>query len=162
MPVTEAIRRPRSAGDVFALIRDGVATRTEVRRAHRTVPDGGSRAVAALARRGLVTEREEATVDRRPAADAAAFNADAGWCWPWRSAAAAPSWRSATWPARSRPRTDIDSEIGVGPDDLVPDLVKRLEVLLDGTGRPARRARRRGEPARAPSTSSAAAAWTHR
>lgn len=31
---------------------------------------------------------------------------------------------------------DMDSEIRIGPDDLMPDLVKRLEVLLDETGRP--------------------------
>ena len=27
---------------------------------------------------------------------------------------------------------DIDQEIGIGPDDLMPDLVKRLDVLLEG------------------------------
>ena len=27
---------------------------------------------------------------------------------------------------------DIDQEIGIGPDELMPDVVKRLDVLLDG------------------------------
>jgi predicted NBD/HSP70 family sugar kinase len=30
--------------------------------------------------------------------------------------------------------TDLDQEVGVGPDDLMPDLVKRLEVLLVEAG----------------------------
>src|SRR6478735_10050533 len=30
---------------------------------------------------------------------------------------------------------DVDQEIGIGPDDLMPDIAKRLEALLDETGR---------------------------
>ncbi len=30
--------------------------------------------------------------------------------------------------------TDIDQEPGLGPDDLMPDVVKRLDALLDDSG----------------------------
>ena len=30
---------------------------------------------------------------------------------------------------------DFDQEIGIGPNDLMPDIAKRLEALLDDTGR---------------------------
>src|SRR6185312_5072208 len=30
---------------------------------------------------------------------------------------------------------DVDQEIGIGPNDLMPDIAKRLEALLDETGR---------------------------
>ena len=33
--------------------------------------------------------------------------------------------------------SDLDQEIGIGPDDLMPDLVKRLEALLEESGRDA-------------------------
>ena len=63
MPV---IRRPShtrsvTAGEVFALIRDGVATtRSELRHATGLSRTAVAARVAALADRGLVTEREEA------------------------------------------------------------------------------------------------------
>ena len=45
--------------------------------------------------------------------------------------------------------TDIDQEPGLGPDDLMPDVVKRLDALLDESGHRERQdLRRRGEPAR--------------
>ena len=31
--------------------------------------------------------------------------------------------------------SDLDQEVGIGPADLMPDVVKRLEVLLEETGR---------------------------
>ena len=33
--------------------------------------------------------------------------------------------------------SDLDQEVGTGPDDLMPDVVKRLEALLDESGHPA-------------------------
>ena len=30
---------------------------------------------------------------------------------------------------------DVDQEIGIGPQELMPDIAKRLEVLLDDSGR---------------------------
>ncbi|TGD88075.1 ROK family protein [Mycolicibacterium sp. CH28] len=138
MPVTRRSAAPATAGDVFALIRDGVATtRTDVREMTGLSRTAVGARVSALARRGLVSEGEEgpSTGGRPPAL--LRFNAEAGVV---LSAAI----------GRSRTRlavcnlagdihalTDIDSEIRIGPDDLMPDLVKRLEVLLDENGRDA-------------------------
>jgi predicted NBD/HSP70 family sugar kinase len=92
--------------------------------------------VAALSERGLVVEREEglSTGGRPPTL--LTFNADAGVV---LSAAI----------GRSRTRlavcnlagdilvlSDLDQEVGTGPDDLMPDVVKRLEALLDESGHP--------------------------
>jgi len=125
-----------TAGEVFALIRDGAATtRSEVGRITGLSRTAVAARVAALHARGLVLEREEgsSTGGRPPAR--LTFNADAGVV---LSAAL----------GRSRTRlgvcnlagdvlamADVDQEIGIGPDDLMPDVVKRLEVLLDDLGR---------------------------
>jgi predicted NBD/HSP70 family sugar kinase len=124
-----------STGDIYALIR----ARRDITRAEIGQLTGLSRTavtarVAALAKRGLVTERELApSTGGRPAAFLS-FNADAGVV---LSAAI----------GRSRTRlgvcnlageilaaTDIDQEPGLGPDDLMPDIVKRFDALLDDSG----------------------------
>ncbi len=125
-----------SAGDVFALIRDGAATtRSEIRRLTGLSRTAVAARVSALAARGLITEREEgpSTGGRPPAL--LRFNADAG------VVLAAAIGRSRTqashlqpgW-ARSSRSTTVDQEVGAGPDDLMPDLVKRLDVLLTESG----------------------------
>ena len=94
--------------------------------------------VAALTARGLVTEKAEgASTGGRPPT-LLRFDADAG------VVLAVAIGRSRTRLAICQPRrrdrrpTDIDLDGGVGPDDLMPDLVKRLEVLLAESGhRPA-------------------------
>lgn len=139
VPAISRSATPTTAGEVFALIRDGIATtRAEVRQLTGLSRTAVAARVSALSGRGLVTEREEgpSTGGRRPAL--LRFNAEAGVV---LSAAV----------GRSRTRlavcnlagdihalTDMDSEIRIGPDDLMPDLVKRLETLLAQTGRPPR------------------------
>ncbi|WP_431232791.1 ROK family protein [Mycolicibacterium psychrotolerans] len=138
MPVTRRSAAPATTGDVFALIRAGTATtRTEVRELTGLSRTAVGSRIAALGRRGLVSEGEEgpSTGGRPPAL--VRFNAEAG------VVLSAAIGRSRTRLAVCNLAGDIhaladmDSEIRIGPDDLMPDLVKRLEVLLDDSGRPA-------------------------
>lgn len=121
-----------TVGEVMALIRD----RRDVTRAEIGQLTGLSRTavaarVAALTERGLVVETEQApSTGGRPAA-LLSFNADTGVV---LSAAI----------GRSRTRlavcnlagdvldlADIDQQPDLGPGDLMPDVVKRLDALLD-------------------------------
>jgi predicted NBD/HSP70 family sugar kinase len=139
MPVIRTSRPaagpPATAGEVFGLIRDGVATtRTEVRRLTGLSRTAVAARVAALAERGLVVEREEglSTGGRPPVL--LKFDADAG------VVLAVAIGRSRTYLAvcnlagQIQAVTDIDQDIGIGPNELMPDLVKRLEVLLEESG----------------------------
>ena len=124
-----------SAGDILALIR----ARRDITRAEIGQLTGLSRTavsarVASLAARGLVIEREQApSTGGRPAAFLS-FNADAG------IVLSAAIGRSRTRLAVCNlageilAATDIDQEPGLGPDDLMPDVAKRLDALLDDTG----------------------------
>lgn len=124
-----------SAGDIYALIRARRdITRAEIGQLTDLSRTAVSARVAALAARGLVIEHELApSTGGRPAAFVS-FNADAGIV---LSAAI----------GRSRTRlavcnlageilagTDIDQEPGLGPDDLMPDIIKRFDALLDDSG----------------------------
>jgi predicted NBD/HSP70 family sugar kinase len=125
-----------SAGDIYALIR----ARRDITRAEIGQLTGLSRTavsarVTALAAHGLVIERELApSTGGRPAAFLT-FNADAG------VVLSAAIGRSRTRLAVCNlageilAATDIDQEPGLGPDDLMPDVVKRLDALLDDSGR---------------------------
>jgi predicted NBD/HSP70 family sugar kinase len=135
VPVTRSYASPPTTGDVFALIREGVATtRADIRRVTGLSRTAVAARVSALAERGLVTEGEEgrSTGGRPPTL--LRFNAEAG------VVLAAAIGRSRTRLAVCNlageivALTDIDQEIGVGPDDLMPDVVKRLQVLLDESG----------------------------
>ncbi|GAA2799358.1 ROK family protein [Mycolicibacterium pallens] len=137
MPVTRRSAAPATAGEIFGLIRDGVATtRTEIRELTGLSRTAVGSRIAALGRRGLVSEGEEgpSTGGRPPAL--VRFNAEAA------VVLSAAIGRSRTRLAVCnlagdiQALADMDSEIRIGPDDLMPDLVKRLEVLLDETGRP--------------------------
>src|SRR3954447_315083 len=124
-----------SAGDIYALIRGRRdITRTEIGQLTGLSRTAVTSRVSPLAARGLVIEREFApSTGGRPAAYVS-FNSDAGVV----LAAAI---------GRSRARlavcnmagdvlasTDVDQEPGLGPDDLMPDVVKRLDALLDDSG----------------------------
>ncbi len=122
-----------TAGDIYGLIRAaGAITRTEIGELTGLSRTAVAARVAALADRGLITEREQApSTGGRPAA-LLTFNADAG------VVLAAAIGRSRTRLAVCNlageilAAGDIDQEIGIGPDELMPDVVKRLDVLLDG------------------------------
>lgn len=118
------------------MIRDGaVSTRTDVGRLTGLSRTAVAARVGALQARGLVLERAEAhSTGGRPAARLV-FNADAG------VVLAAAIGRSRTQlgvcnlAGAVLTMADVDQEIGIGPDELMPDIAKRLEALLDETGR---------------------------
>ena len=138
MPIIsgDGVRAAATAGEVFALIRDGiVTTRSEVRKLTGLSRTAVSARVAALAAHGLVTEREEgASTGGRPPT-LLRFDADAGVVLAAAVGRSRIQFAVANLAGVIIAHTDIDSDIGTGPDDLMPDLVKRLEVLLTDTGR---------------------------
>src|SRR6476620_4446818 len=136
MRMSRSSPAPATAGEVFALIRDGVvSTRADVGRVTGLSRTAVAARVSTLQARGLVLERAEApsTGGRPPAR--LVFNADAG------VVLAAAIGRSRTQLGVCNLAgvvltvADVDQEIGIGPNDLMPDIAKRLEALLDETGR---------------------------
>jgi len=136
MRMSRSSPAPATAGEVFGLIRDGaVSTRADVGRVTGLSRTAVAARVSTLQARGLVLERAEApsTGGRPPAR--LVFNADAG------VVLAAAIGRSRTQLGVCNLAgvvltvADVDQEIGIGPDDLMPDIAKRLEALLDETGR---------------------------
>ena len=134
--MSRSSQAPATAGEVFGLIRDGaVATRAEVGRVTGLSRTAVAARVSALQACGLVLERAEApsTGGRPPAR--LVFNADAG------VVLAAAIGRSRTQlgvcnlAGEVLTMADVDQEIGIGPHELMPDIAKRLEALLDETGR---------------------------
>lgn len=125
-----------SVGDIYALIRARRdITRAEIRQLTGLSRTAVTARVASLTAQDLVIEREQAPSTGGRPATFLTFNADAGVV---LSAAI----------GRSRARlavcnlagdilasTDIDQSPGLGPDDLMPDVVKRLDGLLDDCGR---------------------------
>ena len=126
---------PASAGDIYALIRD----RRDITRAEIGQLTGLSRTavtarVTPLAAQGLIIEREQAPSTGGRPATFLTFNADAG------VVLSAAIGRSRTRLAVCNlageilATTDIDQDPGLGPDDLMPNVVKRLDALLDESG----------------------------
>ena len=119
-------------GEMFALIRDhGAITRGEIGRLTGLSRTAVTARVAALENRGLVVEREPVTSTGGRPATQLMFNVDAG------VVLAAAIGRSRTQlglcnlAGKIVAGADIDQEPGIGPDDLMPDLVKHLDMLLD-------------------------------
>jgi predicted NBD/HSP70 family sugar kinase len=124
-----------SAGDIYALIRERRdITRTEIGQLTGLSRTAVSARVAALAALGLVIERELAPSTGGRPASFVSFNADGG------VVLSAAIGRSRTRLAVCNlagdilAQADIDQEPGLGPDDLMPDIVKRLDALLDDSG----------------------------
>ncbi|GAB91467.1 ROK family protein [Gordonia rhizosphera] len=136
MRMSRSTKAAATAGDVLALVRDGlVATRSDIIRVTGLSRTAVTARLSALQASGLVLELPdtESTGGRPPSR--LAFNADAG------VVLAAAIGRSRTQLAvcnlsgQVLTSVDIDQEIGTGPDELMPDLVKRLEALLEDAGR---------------------------
>ncbi|MDI9922687.1 helix-turn-helix domain-containing protein, partial [Rhodococcus sp. IEGM 1372] len=127
---------PATAGEVFALIRDGeAATRAELGRITGLSRSAVASRVAALTELGLVIETEDthSTGGRPPAR--LSFDIDAGVV----LAAAIGRSRSQlgvfTLGGELLASDTVDQEIGVGPDELMPQITKRLQALLDESHR---------------------------
>jgi predicted NBD/HSP70 family sugar kinase len=119
-----------TAGDVLALIKDRrFVTRSEI--GHLTGLSRtavGSR-IAALTALGLVVEREQAPSTGGRPATLLSFAAGAGVVLT--VAVGISRTRLAVCNLAGEVQTigDIDQEVALGPDDLMPDVVKRLDVL---------------------------------
>jgi predicted NBD/HSP70 family sugar kinase len=120
-----------SAGDIYALVRQRRdITRAEIGQLTGLSRTAVSARVAALAAQGLVIERELAPSTGGRPASFVTFNADGG------VVLSAAIGRSRTRLAVCNlagdilAATDIDQEPGLGPDDLMPDIVKRLDALV--------------------------------
>lgn len=135
------IRRSRSpkavatAGEVFGLIRDGqAATRSEIGRITGLSRTAVAARVSALQAAGLVLERAETPSSPGRPATGLVFNVDAG------VVLAAAIGRSRTQlgvcnlAGHVLAMTDVDQEIGIGPHEVMPDIAKRLDALLEESG----------------------------
>ncbi|WP_371833950.1 ROK family transcriptional regulator [Rhodococcoides yunnanense] len=127
---------PATAGEIFALVRDGEAdTRAELGRITGLSRSAVASRVAALAGLGLIIETEDtqSTGGRPPAR--VSFDVDAGVV----LAAAIGRSRSQlgvfTLGGEFLAGDTVDQEIGIGPDELMPQITKRLQALLDESHR---------------------------
>lgn len=120
-----------TAGDVFALIRDRRATtRTEIGQLTGLSRTAVAARIAALVTLGLVAEREQApSTGGRPAA-LLSFNAAAGVVLSVAIGISRTRLAVCDLAGEVQTASDIDQEVALGPDDLMPDVVKRLDVLL--------------------------------
>ncbi|GAA0994757.1 ROK family transcriptional regulator [Nocardiopsis tropica] len=125
-----------TVGEVFALIRTGHGTtRTQIGRATDLSRTAVAARVTALQDAGLVLERTESSSSPGRPAAGLVLNADAG------VVLAVAIGRSRTQLGVCNLAGDVlaicslEQEIGIGPDDLMPDLVARLEDLLRESGR---------------------------
>jgi predicted NBD/HSP70 family sugar kinase len=131
-----AIRGERSdgrgtAGDVLALIRARRdVTRTEIGHLTGLSRTAVAARIAALEGLGLVTEREQAPSTGGRPPTLLSFAADAGLVLS--VAVGISRTRLAVCNLAGDVLTvgDIDQEVALGPDDLMPDVVKRLDVML--------------------------------
>ena len=128
-------KAPATAGEVFALIRDGiVTTRTELRAVTGLSRTAVSARVSGLTARGLVTEGQDGTSTGGRPPTVLRFDADVGVVLAVAIGRSRTQLAIANLSGEIRAHTDVDIDGGVGPDDLMPDLLKRLEVLLADSG----------------------------
>lgn len=161
MPPPATLVSP-TPGEVFALIRDRRATtRGELGRLTGLSRTAVTARVAALEAGGLVIERDQASTGGRPAAQLM-FNVDAGVVFSAAIGRSRTQLAVCNLDGTILASTDIDQEPGIAPDDLLPDLVKRLDMLL--TSRPAatHTSSASGSACPARSISAPAPAWIHR
>ncbi|MBX7434109.1 ROK family transcriptional regulator [Mycobacterium sp. Y57] len=125
-----------SVGDLYALIRENrELTRTEVGRLTGLSRTAVSSRVRELTTLGLVFEREQApSTGGRPAA-LLRFNVGAGVVLSAAIGGSRARLAVCDLAGDVLVAADIDQEPGLGPEDLMPDVVKRLDLLLDESGR---------------------------
>ena len=121
-----------TAGDVFALIRAGRdTTRTELAQLTGLSRTAVATRVAALIEVGLVGERELAPSTGGRPATIVTFNVDAGVVLTVAVGISRTRVAVCNLAGDVLAICDIDQEVALGPDDLMPDVVKRLDLLLD-------------------------------
>lgn len=121
-----------SAGDVFALIRElRTTTRAELSQLTGLSRTAVASRVAALLELGLVAEREQAASTGGRPATMLTFDADAGVIVSVAIGISRTRMAICNLAGELLATSDIDQEVALGPDDLMPDVVKRLDVLLE-------------------------------
>lgn len=120
-----------SVGEVFALIRElRVTTRAELVAKTSLSRTAVTARVAALLELGLVAETDRApSTGGRPAATLS-FDADAGIVLCVAIGISRTRLAICDLAGEIVAAGDIDQEVALGPEDLLPDVVKRLDVLL--------------------------------
>jgi len=121
-----------SAGDVFALIRElRDTTRAELGQLTTLSRTAVAARVAALLDLGLVAESEQAASTGGRPATLLTFDADAGVVACVAIGISRTRMAICNLAGEFVATSDIDQEVALGPDDLMPDVVKRLDVLLE-------------------------------
>jgi predicted NBD/HSP70 family sugar kinase len=119
-------------GVVFALIRAlRVTTRADLAARTSLSRTAVTARVAALQELGLVTESEPAPSTGGRPATTLSFDADAGLVLCVAIGISRTRLAVCNLAGEIVANADIEQEVALGPDDLLPDVVKRLEVLLD-------------------------------
>ena len=120
-----------SAGDVFVLIRElRDTTRTELGQLTGLSRTAVASRVASLTELGLVAESEQAASTGGRPATMLTFDADAGIVLCVAIGISRTRMAVCNLAGEVIATSDIEQEVALGPDDLMPDVVKRLDVLL--------------------------------
>lgn len=122
-----------TAGDVFTLIRDRRdITRTEIGQLTGLSRTAVASRIASLTALGLVAEREQAPSTGGRPPTLLSFDADAGIVLSVAVGISRTRLAVTDLAGEVLSTCDIDQEVALGPDDLMPDVMKRLDLLLDG------------------------------
>jgi predicted NBD/HSP70 family sugar kinase len=121
-----------TAGDVFVLIRElRDTTRAELGQLTGLSRTAVAARVAALMEVGLVAESERAASTGGRPATMLTFDADAGVVLCVAIGISRTRMAVCNLAGELVATGDIEQEVALGPDDLMPDVVKRLDVLLE-------------------------------
>ena len=120
-----------SVGDVFVLIRElRDTTRTELGQLTGLSRTAVAARVASLTESGLVAESEQAASTGGRPATMLTFDADAGVVLCVAIGISRTRIAVCNLAGEILATGDIEQEVALGPDDLMPDVVKRLDVML--------------------------------
>ncbi|MGH3644857.1 MAG: ROK family protein, partial [Mycobacterium sp.] len=120
-----------SVGDVLALIRQHRdVTRTDVGHLTGLSRTAVASRIAALTTLGLVAEREQAPSTGGRPPTMLSFDVGAGVVLSVAVGISRTRLAVCNLAGEVLSITDIDQEVALGPDDLMPDIVKRLDVML--------------------------------
>ncbi len=120
-----------TVGDVFALIRQRrEITRTEVGHLTGLSRSAVAARIAALVSLGLIAEREQAPSTGGRPPTLLSFDAEAGVVLSVAVGISRTRLALCNLAGEVQAINDIDQEVALGPDDLMPDVVKRLDVML--------------------------------
>ncbi|MDZ4267940.1 MAG: ROK family transcriptional regulator, partial [Mycobacterium sp.] len=124
-----------TVGDVYALIREKRdVTRSEIGRLTGLSRTAVTARVRELTARNMVIEREQALSTGGRPATLLSFNAAAGVVLTAAVGGSRTRLAVCDLAGDVLAAADIDQEPGLGPDDLMPDVVKRLDLMLTESG----------------------------